>query len=163
MAAIKELLETLAGGGGTSKRIRTDPMQYRCFMFTMGFVAPLRLPDKHPSELYIAGSYSRINSRYPLRARARSLARERERMTRVDRSGGERRANYRAAKTREEKGGGSGVAFLREFLYRFSFSTRALIGPTRTQRRVLVATTRRATRKRTTAAEVGIERAGTLK
>lgn len=157
MAAIKELLETLAGGGGTSKRIRTDPMQYRCFMFTMGFVAPLRLPDKHPSELYIAGSYSRINSRYPLRAR------ERERMTRVDRSGGERRANYRAAKTREEKGGGSGVAFLREFLYRFSFSTRALIGPTRTQRRVLVATTRRATRKRTTAAEVGIERAGTLK
>ena len=64
MAAIKELVETLAGGGSTSKRIRTDSMQYRCFMFTRGFVAPLRLLDKHPSELYIAGSYSRINSRY---------------------------------------------------------------------------------------------------
>lgn len=56
MAAIKELLERLAGGGSTSKRIRTDPMQYRCFMFTRGFVTPLRLPDKHPSELYIAVS-----------------------------------------------------------------------------------------------------------
>lgn len=45
-------------------------------MFTMGFVAPLRLPDKHPSELYIAGSYSRINSRYPLLERASERERE---------------------------------------------------------------------------------------
>lgn len=94
-------------------------MQYRCFMFTMGFVAPLRLPDKHPSELYIAGSYSRINSRYPLLERASE--RERERITRVDRSGGERRANYRAAKTREKKkGGGGGIE--RSILTKNSFT-----------------------------------------
>lgn len=112
-------------------------MQYRCFMFTMGFVAPLRLPDKHPSELYIAGSYSRINSRYPLLERASEResvrARERERITRVDRSGGERRANYRAAKTREKKkGGGSSVAFLRRIPLPILFlHAWALIGPTR--------------------------------
>lgn len=99
-------------------------MQYRCFMFTMGFVAPLRLPDKHPSELYIAGSYSRINSRYPLLERASEResvrARERERITRVDRSGGERRANYRAAKTREKKKGGGGIE--RSILTKNSFT-----------------------------------------
>lgn len=63
MAAVKELLETLAGGGSTSKRVRLVPMHHRCFMFTTGFVALLRLPDKRSSEIYIVDPYSEINPR----------------------------------------------------------------------------------------------------